>query len=365
MKKQHHCPDCHAYITDLERESVNHAAKMDAYYNGSRYRSNWLQTLRWRFPHKVESELAEEMPKSMTAEMKKEIHELGTILTSLLDASERQRASEIHFTYLLVDDFNAFALRTPAGHSLCILNSLLPQSITMLNAAIVDYTVETSYTKASSLLREDNLVFTNIILELAGRPVNRSHVSMFEEKLWEDPAKAFFWQETTGAQIAFLLAHEIAHHALGHTSNTTQQELFAGIRQVMCYNRSQCEEMEADRLGIDLFCRFMRSYAKRFGGPTKWNFPTFTMLAPILLMVYFEVLENVVHGFVGKRPAQIASHPPSLDRRCLIFDTLRPFLSDDDVNQLRGVDFFLFTNLPKAAGFPGGRLIERKIVEEQ
>jgi hypothetical protein len=294
--------------------------------------------------------------------MSSEIQELFSILKSLCKPEERDTITDMHAAFLYVDDYNAFAVRTPTGHSLCILNAYLAQTSTLLNAAIIDYTISTRFSKAGALAKSDVLIFSQTILQLCGLKVNDEHIRHYESYFFDDPMKQFLMSSLGVGQLTFVLAHEIGHHVLGHTQRAQLRRLFIdNPLEVEVYSREQEDEFAADEFALNLFRRFVEQQSVQPFETEKWGVTVDTLIAPILLMVYLECIENTVLGFTGERYKSITSHPPALHRRRKLMSALRQDFKKQQNELLRGVDFFLFKCLPEVARQPSYKVIEEHI----
>lgn len=100
----------------------------------------------------------------------------------------------------------------------------------------------------------------------------------------------------------FAVAHEYAHHLLGHTdkSNTSKMLLPNLGKEVQIFNRSQMQELEADRLAVDLFdiCQDSSSNFILFNNISAYFY------APLLFFDILETLDSIASIKVsdGKHP---------------------------------------------------------------
>lgn len=348
------CSQCTTFFSHMLHESLQGQHKREQYYDTNNLRDRWLKIIKLRFPHKTEAEHNAMLPQSVYGEIINETHELCNILIKL---SEVTLEHSLHFEYMYIDDFNAFAIRAPNGHSAIIINSRLIESINMLNSVIVDYLIKSDFSKAGSLIKYDVLIFCQTLVNLTlGYATHPDYIKIWEENYCNDPMKYFLTETLGTTQLAFIIAHELAHHALGHTTSTYNRSLgSANECDYPCYSRSQEQELEADRMASQIFIEYFNRYSQPSMYSSKFAIDKDVFIGPILLMVYLECLENGSKGYLANRSYKNDSHPPALLRRKQIHSILSQNFSDSHRELLNFVNHFFFECIPYYAKKGGSK----------
>lgn len=351
------CAECAPWVRDMLQRSNARGRLRDSESEARRL----VKLRRLRFPYETEEEARSNLPESLSQAMSEEVVELAEILVPLFKGSRESEIQNVHVSFLYVEDFNAFAMPLGSGHVLCVLNSLLALTQNQMNAALIDYCVNTRFSQAGEKAGNDLLLFSLSVLHLLGESRESEIAELFATHYVNDPVKHLVCETMAVVQIAFVLCHELAHHFLGHTSTVKEARIFPDdAAQQPIYSRSQQSEFEADAVALQVVQRYIQRFSRSDMETHKWGVPSLTLIGPILLMLYIECLEEANGGWRGRR-RRSATHPPTLERRRRLLDMLRSNLEEEHLEFLKGVNHFLFTAIPKVAKRDGQSVIREPL----
>ncbi len=89
--------------------------------------------------------------------------------------------------------------------------------------------------------------------------------------------------------ISFVLAHEHAHHCLGHLDELSLRRIKRGP-EFSTFSRSQQQEFEADRLGFQIFLQ-CRNPESTYNLHNLEPFPT----APLVFFAWLQTMEELMN----------------------------------------------------------------------
>jgi hypothetical protein len=122
--------------------------------------------------------------------------------------------------------------------------------------------------------------------------------------------------------VLFIIAHEYAHHSLGHVNSSALQryEISEGQPSLELVMASQAQERAADQLALRIFlkCHCPGSDLLSFRHIEEFAY------APLLL---FDIV-STVEATRGFRTRKIRLHPPALERKQLLVDQVIPGLDE-------------------------------------
>lgn len=154
--------------------------------------------------------------------MRNRVHQVHQILVAALDPTYRAKVASIPLVFdNEVGSVNAFAGCTSEGKSLvAVTDGLLDVSGQMAQAKATDDVFGT--TKLQEYIR---YVAQN---QRPNQPVLRAPVGFFTDAQWSDARKVARQHQVFDEEVAFIVAHELAHHYLNHLPCTAQGGLGAG-----------------------------------------------------------------------------------------------------------------------------------------
>jgi hypothetical protein len=211
-------------------------------------------------------------------------------------------------------DFNACAMTAPNGDEICLMDILLYSTLIQMARAATEcmfegvQQVEGNYKAAFRSLLGHLMWFSRRfprrqLEQVLGLVMEGRHLSA-------DPMRVYASGQLGTQVIVFIMAHEFAHHALGHVGVPGPLRLRTGTGDVdvLIYNRSQLDEFAADELGFRVFLSCSATVVE---GARRY----FTQgdIAPLLFFHFLDIYERVIPRLVDASPA-CATHPPASAR---------------------------------------------------
>lgn len=354
------CAQCSDFIQSLLVASNQAAFKIDQLFNSSSGVDQRLKMRRVACPHETHQDSLDWLAASYTDAVSLEVQAIANAIIDILKPDEKMIVP-FHTLVLFIEDFNAHALRSPSGHNICIIKNRIIEVLPLINYAIADYVIESKESSAGSLAKLDIRVFIEGLRLMTEYRADHAILDLIDEHFFQDHAKMMVVQNLGIAQLAFILCHEIAHHVLGHTANIVRQHIFGfSGPKVDVLSHDQREELDADELGLILYRRYIISSMSS----DQKEVSDFLMPAPVLFMVYLECVENMLCAHRGFQDAVTSTHPPTIYRRKQLLSYMKGDFSAADIDLLKGLDYFLFTCLPKATGEKVLPLLEEMILPE-
>jgi hypothetical protein len=237
-------------------------------------------------------------------------------VTDVLDASPgiaRKLASRPRCAILPTGDLNAWAACSGDGDPVCILDISLVGCLSVLSAGVA-YGI-LAYRQVSEEDRIDSvkhLVLIEALLFLGLR--GRLQADIYKEHIYTIPRLhsnehiSHLATAITTHLLCFVVAHEVAHHALGHLSQASAVPIGPGSSDLRIYTRTQKQEFEADLLGCQLLLAFLdKTEATARDAPA-------LAFVPLLFFHFLSVIDEVHEVFTGALAPSV-THPPAHRRR--------------------------------------------------
>lgn len=248
---------------------------------------------------------------------------------------------------LPLNDLNACATTAPNGELIIIIDVLLDVMIHAISLTVVR---TNQLLQRAELTEEQLYLYYDFLLSVCskftGVPIGRDFVDVFTEinhkslpSLEINHARLL-----KEAIILFILAYEHAHHCLGHLSGESAVQIrgINGELPLSIFNRSQEQEFEADRLGMQIYLECRKS-SSSFTLHSLKSFP----LSPLIFFAWLEVL-NIISGIDSNCMIGVSTPPPPTMRLAMIEEQLQ-----ENMPQLKDPQYrygaWLFDNFVKWA----------------
>jgi len=214
-------------------------------------------------------------------------------------------------------DFNAVAMRAPNGEKICCLDILFHSFINSLSGMVA----ECIFAAGDGSIRDQKSAYFSLLgtlMHFCGIEGDLiSDLQGQSDNVCVDPMKRFAMGQFSLGVLAFVIAHEFAHHALGHTGSRATFKMHNGneVIEVTSFNRTQIQELDADKLGFNVFINYSRitdlHNSRRLTSQSE--------ISPLLLLQFLSSVENfnTVDGFYNQHSF---SHPPALMRLSMLRD---------------------------------------------
>ncbi|MDL1976187.1 MAG: hypothetical protein LWX55_15730 [Deltaproteobacteria bacterium] len=248
-------------------------------------------------------------------------------LISVLDKDARNSLPVIPVRTAFTRDCNAFALSTPRGHPVIVIDfAFILGLLNVLTCYFHTFPAVGRFVSAHHVDKES--LFLNKKFRLLVQSIQHSRDQLWNSKI---SAKRLLMKESwiynfgSGELyrkiLFFMLAHELSHFVLGHMDDQAVSPLHYIDMPLDYYRQSQAQEQEADIAAIQIY----RSYVE-----TLPKFPMITDIAPLILMVYLRIFES------SAMDKQLRTHPHPDDRLHYLTGKLQP---QDDRSRFLLINF--------------------------
>jgi hypothetical protein len=224
-------------------------------------------------------------------------HENG-FFYDIVTIAERveQRPLGIHYCAFCVDDYNFKAVSTADGYIVLVDDIFFQLLFFVITILMFD---------ANGLIEEDELPAVKRLLKdmitsnyFNNRRYDFSQDTVIPNLLKKDYEVTEFANYFFHSVKAYIIAHEIGHHVLGHTSApVTKTYNMNGQRlEVEVDSRSVQQEFEADNYGYKLFTEVSNTVDESISyAYCKFKFD----FAPLFLFGLFNQLEKITEAYTG------------------------------------------------------------------
>jgi hypothetical protein len=223
--------------------------------------------------------------------------------------------------FIPICEFNAFATKAPNGEEICILDTQLFQYLYYISTALSSCSIQSEDGSPPNSL-EDALLFsmaaTFWFLEIDTLESMSYLRDIRKTRFSNDAARLSFSGDLAEGMMLFVLAHELAHHSLGHLDflNEIKIQNRKGIQgNLAVYSRSQEQEFEADAEGARIFLGYMNGEVPLLRQEKGLSLPhPATQCAPLIFFDYLSIIEEVVFPNLIGRNGESNTHPPAQER---------------------------------------------------
>lgn len=250
-------------------------------------------------------------------------------LVAILTGTDLSLSPKPILGYLPIRNLNAVSTIAPNGERIMLLDQWLRIALHTFTSFLVYLGVETNKRGGLSEVPED--------LRLTCWKAVSSSIRFFlqDKEAWGDHTEAWQWMlhkvppeiPETGdvlcdTLILFIIAHEYAHHFLGHINPSTMQqcEISEGQPLLELAVVSQAKERAADQLALQIFLKCHQPHSDLMSFRHVEEF----VYAPLL---FFDIVSTVeaTRRFSERK---IRLHPPALERRQLLLGHVMPLLDE-------------------------------------
>jgi len=224
------------------------------------------------------------------------------------------------FGFIPLLEFNAFATRAPNGEAVCVLDNFLFNYFHYTSIALSECTIRGEDGPPPTDQKEALLYGMFATFWFCGMddPECVRYLRSERKRPFSvDPDRVWFAGCMSEAMLIFVLAHELAHHSLGHLNQLQPRKLFRkkGAEPLYVYSRSQQEEFAADSCGLRTFLGYMQGDAPLIRCQKGLALPhAATQCAPLLFFDLLAIAEEAVLPAIIPDCAVSRSHPPARDR---------------------------------------------------
>lgn len=296
----------------------------------------------------VEARIKEVRETSPTELADRDMARIVDLVKSHLTEAELATVRELHFSQLWTSNLNAMAIRSPSGDRVVLMNRGCMVSFAYASIAFSDCVIDTSYTKAGSFIREDVQLFSAALEPLGGPDVsNHVNVTDIQKRvLLGDPCKSGFADMLVIGMACFVVAHELAHHVLGHQGDLAESALKLDGKTLAYYRYSKYKEYEADRYAWDVFRRVQIEMSRDNHIGEALSMSKFCAVAPLLFMVLIESVQTMRANRHVIRAGETDTHPCGYERRRALEPLVCQALDREVMRFVVGVNFFLYKSVP-------------------
>lgn len=209
-------------------------------------------------------------------------------------------------------DFNAWALKSPNADSICILDVMLWGTITGIALSFTECVFE-GKEKVEGNRKEAFFMLLAYLLWFSG--VDRENLLELCKDFHEvakDPLRRFGAGQLILGMMVFIIAHEFAHHALGHvgTPETVKLRYLKNKVDTTRYNRTQINEFAADKLGFLAFIRYARTIVAK----SQKRLFSQGEVSPLLFFHFLDIYEKNIIELNSSVSFDNSTHPSAKDR---------------------------------------------------
>lgn len=247
-------------------------------------------------------------------------------MTSVASTIDLPATEPVTIGYMPLMDFNACATTAPNGELIVLLDVGLDIALHFISLAVLRTNLLLQQGDLES--REFRLYFElllSVYSRFAAAKPERTPAEVFADLNHESlpTAEVSHAAGLKEAMLLFILAHEHAHHCLGHLVEMSVRRVKGakGDLDLSTFNRSQQQELEADRLGTEIYLR-CREAESTYDLHRLESFPH----APLLFFAWLATMEDITaKRGRGLSPDAAATHPPGSIR----VKSLKDFLADE------------------------------------
>lgn len=265
-----------------------------------------------------------------------------------LTDKEKSTLKDFHFVQLWTSNLNALATRAPNGDRLVLINRGCMVAFAYASIAFTDSNLNTPYSTLGRFIREDIQLFV-FSIEALGLPMKSHNINVTEiqkKVLLADPNKSGFADMLCIAMVSFVVAHELAHHILGHQGKYIPSNRMINGKPLSFYQYSRQNEYEADKYALNIFNRVQTEMSRDIHIGEPFSMSKFCTVAPILAMVLIESAEFLKKARHVTISDKSDTHPCGYERRKALEPLVWDSLDQEQKRFITGVNFFLFKSVP-------------------
>lgn len=296
----------------------------------------------------VQARIKEIRETSPTELADRDIQRIVDLVKAHLTDSESATLRGLYFAHAWTSRLNALATRSPSGDRVVLMNRGCIVSFVYASIAFSDFYMNTPYTKAGTFIREDVRLFV-ASLEALGGPEISNDVDVTEIQrrvIMADRCKAGFADMLSLAMACFVVAHEMAHHILGHQGDLAPSHLAMDGNPLLLYRYSRLKEYEADKYAWGIFHRVQTEMTRDVHMGEAFSMSKYCALAPLLFMLLVESAQFLNADRHVTQAAESDTHPCGYERRRALEPLVRPCVDQEVLRFAVGVNFFLYKSVP-------------------
>jgi hypothetical protein len=265
----------------------------------------------------------------------------------LVDIASEISGKEVHADYcpFLTLDYNFSAVPASDGYIVLIDEAFFQMVFGLIFAVTLHSQTDAFAGNESAIRTEIKTLLRDSYLER--RMGILDQMTTLREAIGKDQITSIFANYVFQGIKTFVLGHELGHHALGHTSDSTAAFLLLGGRsvEIPVNNRAWADEFEADAFGYQVYLTATQTTAQRVHTYFEYRVD----FAPILFFDICDWCERWGPDSRRLNSLVTASHPPLEQRKT---NLIEKYKIDETDEMYLALKHSLHSLLVSSSGLP-------------